>query len=292
MKRKIGVLLINQNDRSRVIDCIKSLSVLKKIPLEIYILDNNCSKNERTRKISNEFPQVVGSIYSSEWLTEAAGYNQLVDLAYMAGCELAWIINSSCRVVVDNLNRELKLLNRKQVAAIGSDILRGKSKIITGGGKLTWRSMIAEEGAKKDNNPSRFECERVDWLNLSNLIIKTGEFKRLKGFDPSYYRGMIEVDLGQGMKRKRKKWLRVNRPLVKLAGKITPTTPLQEYFRGRNQFLLLKKHFSGNSLQNKLIKIVPKSIEYSVNNLRRKKKSRELLESYWEGVRDGINLLN
>lgn len=193
-KLKIGVLIINNNDRQSVKRCLQSVQRTDYENLEVFVLDNDCDPVQGTKKMGREVKLPLAYEKSRECLTRAAAYNQLIDKARLGGCELIWCLNQYCMVYKNSCTRIVKAFGDDRVAMVGSRWRRSK-RLVSGGGKLGVLSLAIGETNNQVVRNSNGQYIVVDWIGLDNLVAKTDMIIKAGGFNTSFYMSFEDLDL-------------------------------------------------------------------------------------------------
>ncbi len=209
---EVSIIIVNYNTKDLVIDCIRSvINNTKAISYEIILVDN-ASTDGSVENVKEIFPSI--NIISS---SVNLGFGRANNLASQnAKGEFLFFLNSDTILVEDSISKLYDFFisneNEIKIGALGC-ILVDKTFQVNGfGGKFPtckeemkglFRTMLLNmkliTSHRKQTYPLNKEFFEVDYVIGADLMMRSSLFKKLNGFDPSFFMYYEETDLQKRM---------------------------------------------------------------------------------------------
>jgi hypothetical protein len=282
--RKIGILLINDNNAAATLKIIKEITDLKLAGWRLFLLDNGCQIQEQTAKYL--FDRNLPLIYTEMDNTTSRinGFNVLFSKTKFEDCDWLWLIDGNKVPTPNQWKKITKQLKRADLGILGLDFGADTGMRKSGRDWQDWFSL------KPPFAPQREHFRDTGWLNGISCLIKGKWVKSLGGFEENYYRDFALVDWCLKIKKAGDK-IRIgyfgreksNHRVIRL------NRFLDGYFTARNPWLYAKKN---GGLVDKVE--IARYSTLTLVKLRKGKaanKDRQWLLGYQAGYVDGVKLI-
>jgi GT2 family glycosyltransferase len=260
---KIVIVVLNYNTKKEILDCLDSVSELKKNGHEISVLVvDNASTDGSSRTISKKFPQIP-LIQNNKNLGFAGGNNIGIKKELESNPDGVLVLNPDT-IVDQNLILELVKVARSdpKIGIIGPKIYfyPGREfhknryekaelgKVIWyAGGKIDWNNVLASHKGVDEVDHGQYEKEEeTDFVSGAAMFVKREVFKKIGFLDERYFLYLEDLEFCQRAKQAGFKIVFAPQALVwhKNAAAAQVGSALQDYFITRNRLLFGLKYAS------------------------------------------------
>jgi len=285
---KVGVLVINQNNKRDVAGLLKSLESVLWEEMEVLLMDNNCSPSQKSKQLVDKSRLSIRREVVAETLSESAAYNMLIDKAMLAGCDWVWLVDSRYRVLAEAVKVLSQGLADNQVGLVGGGVKTSRG-MEAGGGGVGWASFRLFD--RYDETEVGGWWQPVDWVRIENLLVRAKAIEKVGRFTTNFFHGYEDMDWGIRIKASRWKGKVWTKPLVRETSKLK-LTPLRAYCWGRNPWLIIARHFGGGAKVGRYLGYTLINVPVNWLGLMRLDRGRELAQAYLTGVVDGWRLVS
>lgn len=195
-KKRIFVIILNFNNESDSIACIKSLDLITDYNLQIVVVDNNSSKSSPLEQYISTLSNAV-FIQTGENRGYAAGNNVGIRYAIENGAEYICLLNNDVIVNKDSFSDSIGILDSNPKATFaGPSILEYKSDVIQSKGEITnfWslrRSKTIGMGKKFISCNGFNECQGIIG---ACMLFKASIIDRIGYLPEEYFLYQEEID--------------------------------------------------------------------------------------------------
>lgn len=215
--QKVFISILNFNGRGNTIDCLKSLSLLKKdnFELKVLVIDNASVEKLELPSFSN---LNVHLIKNKENLGFSGGHNIGINYSLKNGADFVIILNNDTFVDENLISELLNTANSNPDAGIvapkiyfanGFEFHKDRYKkedigkvIWFAGGKMDWENVIANHRGVDEVDKGEYdEIQTTDFASGCCMLIKKEVFEKTGLFDERYFLYYEDNDLSQRAKR-------------------------------------------------------------------------------------------
>lgn len=195
-KKRIFVIILNFNNESDSIACIKSLDLITDYNLQIVVVDNNSLKSSPLEQYISTLSNAV-FIQTGENRGYAAGNNVGIRYAIENGAEYICLLKNDVIVNKDSFSDSIGILDSNPKAAFaGPSILEYKSDVIQSQGEITnfWslrRSKTIGMGEKFISCNGFNECQGIIGVCM---LFKASIIDRIGYLPEEYFLYQEEID--------------------------------------------------------------------------------------------------
>ena len=191
----VGIVLLNFNNFTDTLECIRCLDRLHSVKYSIILVDNASQElvpkeiinNKKVTLIKNDF-----NLGFSKGVNIGANY-AIDNLA----CNYIWFLNSDCKVHENALRSMLLIIQSAgDIGAVGSRILNPDATInCLGGGSVNLNTF------RSKNILSEKHLNEIDYISGASLLCSAEIFKKLNGFDEWFFLYWEDVDFSFRIKK-------------------------------------------------------------------------------------------
>lgn len=253
MTKRIAVCILNYNGAQLLKKFLPTV-IGHSHGADIYVIDNR-STDESSTLLSREFPEVK-LIVNADNYGFTGGYNHgLEDIDH----ELLVLLNSDVEVTEGWLKPLTAIFDDPKVAACQPKILAQRDKgqfeyAGASGGFIDWlgypfcRGRIFETIESDDGQYD--DPLEIFWASGACMMVRSGVFKALGGFDESFFAHMEEIDLCWRMQNAGHQIMCVPQSKVYHVGgeTLSRENPRKTYFNFRNSATMLYKNTYDGSI--------------------------------------------
>lgn len=261
---KVFIVILNWNRAKDTIDCLKSISKMKKTDLEVTSVivdngsaDNSVSEIKKYTKGNKSFEFVL----NKSNLGFAEGNNRGIRYALDNGADYVMVLNNDTLVDRDLLTELMKVatsdpkigaLCPKIYFAPGFEFHKDRyDKKVSGrviwyaGGKIDWQNVYgSSRGVDEVDNGKFDKIAETDYATGACTLLKAEALREVGVFDKRYYMYYEDTELSQRLKAYGWKVVYVPGGLVwhKVAQSSGIGSDLNDYFITRNRLLFGMKY--------------------------------------------------
>jgi hypothetical protein len=193
--KKLSIIIVNFRSANLLPECLFSIQekILSRADGEIIIVNNDI--NEKLGKIKEIFSEVI--IVDNE---NNVGYGQACNIgAKKSGGEILLFLNPDTKILSDNINGVLRLMESKKIAIVGSGLVTqdGKNQKWCAGERVDiWNLIRNNLGLSRDNKiGARKKALGLSWVSGAAMFVGHDIFSKLGGFDAKFFMYFEDVDL-------------------------------------------------------------------------------------------------
>lgn len=243
----VAIILINWNNETDTIDCLRSLEKIIYLNYKIFLVDNG-SKEESVSKLR---PFNVGKIELMEIgqnLGFSGGNNIGIRKALEENFDYALLLNNDTTVEPNFLDELISVAESdEKIGVVGPKIYyyNEPTRIWYGGGDFTWlgggKHLQYEE---IDNNPNEAEPKKTKYMTGCAFLVKSEVLKKVGLMPEEFFLYYEDTDWSLSIKKAGYKVIYA--PASKIYHKVSRTTsklgnPKIHYYHIRNALLLSKR---------------------------------------------------
>ena len=241
----ICIILINWNNASDTIDCLRSLTAVTYQNFEIVVVDNG-STDGSVQKIKSNFPDVP-LLQTGENLGFVGGNNFVISHPQYQHYDGFLLLNNDTLVSPEFLTILVQSFQRDQeVGIIGPSIYYhdAPETIWSAGGKINWRTGLTTmmNIGEKNFGQMGSEPRQVDFVTGCALLIKRSVVNQIGFLDPRFFAYYEEIEWCVRARRAGFKVLHVPDSAIwhKISLVAREASPIVHYYMVRNRLLFLK----------------------------------------------------
>lgn len=232
----VSIIIVNYFHKNQLKKCIESINKNKVVDFEIIIVNN--SPKESLQRITHNYPEI--KIIESNNLGFGGGCNLG---AKISGGKYLVFLNPDSIVNNNWLTEALKAFKKKRAGIVMSKILSLDGKIVNSwGGEVNYTGFSWAGGFGEQNIPSQKPYE-VGFASGASFFISQKLFKKLGGFDPSFFMYAEDLDLSFRVRSLGYKVLCAPRSMVFHDYKFNKGD-YKLYYLERNRYFFLVKNYS------------------------------------------------
>ncbi len=255
---KVFIIILNWNGKEDTIECIESVKLLRYPNFEIVIVDNG-STDSSEDVIKNKYPYIK-LIQTGDNLGYAEGNNIGIRYAMEKDADYVFLLNNDTIVEKDALDNLVDYAEKKSmIGIVGPKILlyHDQNVIWFAGGIIDFFSGLSHKGGGKKDDGTFDEIQETDYITGCALLIKSDVINKIGLMDRNYFLLFEEADWclrarNSGFKLFYVPTARVYHKCSVSFGKIdkqySTSAPLWIYYYVRNNFLFIKKNYSGKCI--------------------------------------------
>jgi GT2 family glycosyltransferase len=245
MPSKVGIVIVNWNNPSDTIECLRDVSELA-YPDYFTIVVDNGSTDDSVKKIVSAFPY-IHIIQLENNLGYPGGCNAGLKYCSANGADYIFLINNDISIDKDALTHLIVIMEKNPSMGIAAPkvyFYYDKSVIFSAGGKV---SLLTGQnfgiGYGEIDSAKYSQNYEVDYASGCALLVSSHLVQKIGFMDPQYFMYYDEIDYCIRAKRSgfsvwmvadAKVWHKISATVKKYSG-------LKEYYITKNRLIFLKK---------------------------------------------------
>jgi len=252
---KVFIIILNWNGKQDTIECIGSVKHLDYPNFEIVVVDNG-STDSSEDAIKKKYPCVT-IIQTGDNLGYAEGNNIGIRYAMEKDAEYVFLLNNDTIIENNALSQLVNFADKtSKIGIVGPKILlyHDQNVIWFAGGGIDFYSGLSHYGGGKKDDGTFDKEQETDYITGCALLIKSDVINTIGLMDRDYFLLFEEADWCIRARRSGFKLFYVPSARVyhkcsvsfgKIDEQYTTMPPLWIYYYVRNNFLFIKKNYSG-----------------------------------------------
>lgn len=172
---KIGFLLINHNQKERILGFIDSLK-LKNVETEVFVLETATPTDQSIKTELFEMKNPVHIIKTSEMINLRVGFNLLIRKATKAKLDFLYFSTNQYQLDNEKFLEAIEIMNRNQVDVLGTAF---ETKQDTYGNFGVW--WWIKRSAKTVTNRELKRVFLCDWVGVESMLVSARVFENGRG---------------------------------------------------------------------------------------------------------------
>lgn len=240
----VAVVVLSWNRKEDTLACLRSLSAVEYVPLDVVLVDN-CSSDGTAEAVRLGFPDVV-VLETGANLGYAEGNNVGLWHALNANVDYVLLLNNDTEVAPDFVSEMVNAVEQMpQVGIAGPTIYYWDrpTTIWAAGGSIDWRRGDAQlMGLDEEDRGQYTAVHEVDYVTGCALLIRREAAERAGLLDPRFFMYYEETEWCVRVARAGYKIVHVPRSHVwhKISPAQQADSPRVHYYMTRNRLLFLR----------------------------------------------------
>ena len=247
MRKRLGIVIVNWNNKREILKCLKSLKKAGCLNLNNVVVVDNGSTDGSVEKLRTQYLELRTKIRENkENLGYAEGNNRGINYLLKRGIQYILILNPDTVVEKDAINKLLEVMKKdKTIGIVGPKIYDKDKKIWSCGGVIDkWRYSGGLIGLGEKDKGQYDEMREVDYISGTAILVRRKVFEAVGWFEAQYFAYYEDAELCLRAKKKGLKIVFVPDAVIyhKESSSFGKDSPAHSYYMARNHLLYVERN--------------------------------------------------